>query len=60
MQAALPQAAPRSWRERWSPNGELILLLALVAEIGVFSAIGENFFTSGNFFEVIRFTIKVA
>jgi hypothetical protein len=50
MQATLPQAAHRPWRERWFPNGEWVLLLALLAEVGLFSAIGGNFFTIGNFF----------
>ena len=64
MQAALPQparrqAARRNWRERWFPNGEWILLLALLAEVGLFSAIGQNFFTAGNFFEVVRFSVEL-
>jgi rhamnose transport system permease protein len=69
MQPALPQPAPSAsfpnqaarpnWRERWSPNGEWILLLALLAEVAFFSAIGQNFFTAGNFFEVIRFSVEL-
>ncbi|HXB69399.1 MAG TPA: substrate-binding domain-containing protein [Candidatus Acidoferrales bacterium] len=69
MQPALPQpatsasfpnhAARRNWRQRWSPNGEWILLLALLAEVGLFSAIGQNFFTAGNFFEVMRFSVEL-
>jgi rhamnose transport system permease protein len=35
------------------------LLLALVAEIAVFSAIAENFFTAANFFEVMRFSVEL-
>ena len=35
------------------PNGEWILLLALAAEIALFAAIAPNFFTVGNFFEVV-------
>jgi rhamnose transport system permease protein len=54
MQAVMPQPAPRRWRERFSPNGEWILLLALVCEVGAFSAIAQNFLTLGNFFEIIR------
>jgi rhamnose transport system substrate-binding protein len=54
MQAVLPQAALKRWRERFSPNGEWILLLALVCEVGAFSAIAQNFLTLGNFFEIIR------
>ncbi len=40
-------------------NGEWILLLALLAEAAVFSAIADNFFTSGNFFEIIRTSVEV-
>ncbi|HLX42658.1 MAG TPA: substrate-binding domain-containing protein [Bryobacteraceae bacterium] len=49
----------RPWRERLFPNGEWILLLALVAEVAVFSVIAENFFTWNNFFEVIRFSVEL-
>jgi rhamnose transport system permease protein len=59
MQAALPEAAHRTRGQRWFPNGEWILLLALAAEVGLFSAIGQNFFTAGNFFEVIRFSVEL-
>jgi len=38
---------------------EVILLCALAAEIAVFSAIAPNFFTLGNFFEVIRTSVEV-
>jgi rhamnose transport system substrate-binding protein len=40
-----------------SPAG--ILLLALVIEIALFSAIAQNFFTLGNFFEVLRFSVEL-
>jgi rhamnose transport system substrate-binding protein len=59
MQAALPQAALSRWRDRWFPNGEWILLLALLAEVGLFSSIAENFLTSGNFFEIVRFSVEL-
>src|SRR5438067_555276 len=59
MQASLPRFAPSRWHHRLFPNGEWILLLGLCAEIGVFAAIGENFFTWGNFFEVIRFSVEL-
>ena len=59
MEAILPQAAPNRWRERLFPNSEWILLLALAAEIAVFSAIAGNFFTWGNLFEVIRFSVEL-
>src|SRR5260370_7980117 len=59
MQATLPEAVHRTRRERWFPNGEWILLLALGAEVGLFSAIGRNFFSAGNFFEVIRYSVEL-
>src|SRR6266699_6170682 len=59
MQAALPQVAPDRWPSRLFPNGEWVLLVALLAEIGLFAAIAENFFTWGNFFEVVRFSVEL-
>ncbi len=59
MQAVLPSATHRPWRERLFPNGEWALLLALVLEVAIFSAIAENFFTWGNFFEMIRFSVEL-
>jgi rhamnose transport system permease protein len=50
---------PRSWLDRWSPNGEWVVLAALVAEIAIFAVIGNNFFTTGNFFEVIRLSVEL-
>ena len=50
---------PRDLRERWFPNGEWILLLALAAEVALFSAIAQNFFTLGNFFEVTRLSVEL-
>jgi rhamnose transport system permease protein len=44
---------------RWFSSGEWILLLALCAETAVFCAIANNFFSWGNFFEVIRTSIEV-
>ena len=40
-------------------SGEWILLLALVAEIALFSAIAHNFFTLENFFEVLRLSVEL-
>jgi rhamnose transport system substrate-binding protein len=59
MEAILPQVAPSRWRDRLFPNGEWVLLLALAAEIVIFSAIAENFFTWSNFFEVVRFSVEL-
>ena len=38
-------------------NQQRILLIAVLAEIAVFSAIAQNFFTAANFFEVMRFSV---
>jgi len=47
------------WIERWSPDGEWILALALVAEVAFFSLVAQNFFTVANFFEVTRLSIEL-
>jgi rhamnose transport system substrate-binding protein len=49
----------QDWRARWFPNGEWIVLLALVAEVVLFSAIAQNFLTVGNFFEVTRLSVEL-
>ena len=48
-----------SWRQRWFPNGEWVLLLVLVAETLFFSAVAPNFLTLGNFFEMTRFSVEL-
>jgi rhamnose transport system substrate-binding protein len=48
-----------SWRHRWFPNGEWVLLLVFAGEILFFSAIAPNFFTLGNFFEITRFSVEL-
>jgi rhamnose transport system permease protein len=45
--------------KRWFPNGEWVLLLALLAQIAIFTAIAQNFFTQDNFFEVVRFSVEL-
>ena len=59
MQASLQLTEHRPWRERWFPNGEWVLLAALAIEVAIFSAIGGNFFTVGNFFEIIRLSVEL-
>ena len=59
MQISLPLSEHRAWRERWFPNGEWALALVLLFEIAIFSAIGENFFSAENFFEVIRLSVEL-
>ncbi len=41
------------------PNGEWVLLVALVVQVAIFSAIAQNFFTQENFFEVVRFSVEL-
>jgi rhamnose transport system substrate-binding protein len=48
-----------SWRQRWFPNGEWVLLLVVAGEILFFSAMAPNFFTLGNFFEITRFSVEL-
>lgn len=48
-----------SWRRRWFPNGEWVLLLVLAAETLFFSLFAPNFFTLGNFFEMTRFSVEL-
>jgi rhamnose transport system substrate-binding protein len=40
-------------------QGESIVFLALLAEVVVFSAIANNFFTRGNLFEIVRSSVEV-
>ena len=43
----------------WLSTGEWILLLALGAEVALFAVIAQNFFTLGNFFEVLRLSVEL-
>jgi rhamnose transport system substrate-binding protein len=47
------------WRQRWFPNGEWILLIALAVEIALFSVVSPRFATLGNAFEVMRFSVEL-
>jgi rhamnose transport system permease protein len=47
------------WRDRYFPNGEWVLVLALAFEVAIFTAIGSNFFTLANFFEVVRLSVEL-
>lgn len=55
----MPAAARRSWRERWSPNGEWLLLIALAFEVLIFALLAPNFFTVENGFEIIRLSVEL-
>jgi rhamnose transport system substrate-binding protein len=46
-------------RTRALSNGEWILLLALGAEVALFAAIAQNFFTLGNLFEIVRLSVEL-
>src|SRR5438093_5496334 len=59
MQPVLPKAALSRGRPHLLRSGEWVLLLALLAEVAVFSAVAENFFTASNFFEVLRFSVEL-
>src|ERR1700753_588454 len=59
MQTGPQPLAHSHWRERVFSGGEWILFLALCAEVVLFAAIAENFFTWGNFFEVVRFSVEL-
>jgi rhamnose transport system permease protein len=59
MQASLALKEHRPCLQRLSPNGEWVLALALAVELAIFAAIGENFFTLANFFEVVRLSVEL-
>lgn len=44
---------------RLFPNKEWVLLLVLIVECAVFAAVGHNFWTAGNAFEVTRLAVEV-
>ena len=58
-EAGLAASLLKATRRATLTQGEWILLLALLAEIVVFSAIANNFFTRGNLFEIVRTSIEV-
>ena len=45
--------------KRWFPNGEWLVLLALLAEVAIFSVVAQNFFTTANLVEVLRFSVEL-
>jgi rhamnose transport system substrate-binding protein len=46
-------------RERLFPNYEWVLLVLLIAELLIFSALGNNFLTQSNGFEIIRLSVEL-
>ena len=53
-----PQVKP-SWRERFFPNNEWVLLLVVIVECVIFSITGNNFLTASNAFEITRLSGEV-
>jgi rhamnose transport system permease protein len=45
--------------ERRVPSSLWVLVIALLSEVTVFSAIAERFFTTANFIEVFRFSVEL-
>ncbi|HEV1284575.1 MAG TPA: substrate-binding domain-containing protein [Bryobacteraceae bacterium] len=50
---------PNARLKRWFPNGEWMVLLALAAEIAVFSVAAQNFLSTANFMEVVRLSVEL-
>ena len=48
-----------SWRGRFFPNNEWVLLLVVLAECVIFSITGNNFLTASNAFEITRLSVEV-
>src|SRR5690348_3696267 len=48
-----------SWRGRFFPNNEWVLLLVVLAECVIFSITGNNFLTATNAFEITRLSVEM-
>src|SRR5262245_47773843 len=59
MSAHSLSASDSSLRSTLPVSQELILALLLVGEIGLFAAIGKNFLTAANGFEIVRLSVEV-
>jgi rhamnose transport system substrate-binding protein/rhamnose transport system permease protein len=59
MGRVLQEAAHKQFSVRILPAGVWILVGALFCEVAIFSAIAENFLTTSNFFEVLRFSVEL-
>src|SRR5690348_18245784 len=57
--ASAPLKIDQAWRERLFPNNEWILLIVLAVECAVFGVTGNNFLTTGNFFEITRLSVEI-
>jgi len=47
------------WRERFFPNNEWVLILAIIVECLVFSLTGNNFLSAANAFEITRLSVEM-
>src|SRR6185295_4195601 len=47
------------WRERFFPNNEWVLLLAIIVECLIFSVTGNNFLSAANAFEITRLSVEM-
>lgn len=62
MQEAIKQSelqTEQPFLARFFPNNEWVLIAVLLLEIGLFSIIGNNFFTTSNGFEVTRLAVEI-
>ena len=57
--AHAPLKTEQALRERMFPNNEWILLIVLIGECLIFGVTGDNFFTTGNLFEITRLSVEV-
>ena len=55
----IPLGTEAPWRERWFPNGELVLLAVVAIECAVFSLIAAHFLSRANAFEVTRLGVEI-
>ncbi len=46
-------------RRGWRVTQQVILLALVAAEVAIFAAIGKNFFTAANGFEIVRLSVEV-
>ncbi len=47
------------WKDRWFPNAEWAVLLALLAEIAIFAAIAPRFASATNAVEILRLSVEL-
>jgi rhamnose transport system permease protein len=47
------------WNDRWFPNAEWAVLLALLAEIAIFAAIAPRFASATNAVEILRLSVEL-